>query len=45
MDVELLSMPVDDGDQLVGEAVRETLAGRDDVFAIVASAGRGPTSS
>jgi len=45
MDVELLSMPVDDGHQLVGEAVRETLAGRDDVFAIVASAGRGPTSS
>jgi glutamate/tyrosine decarboxylase-like PLP-dependent enzyme len=39
MDVELLSMPVDDGDRLVGESVRVTLAGRDDVFAVVASAG------
>lgn len=39
MDVDLLSMPVDDGDRLVGEAVREALAGRGDVFALVASAG------
>src|SRR5205814_133359 len=39
MDVDVERLPVDERDRLHGDAVRQALAGRDDVFAVVASAG------
>jgi glutamate/tyrosine decarboxylase-like PLP-dependent enzyme len=39
MDVGVLDVPVDDRGHLTGEALRKSLDGRSDVFAVVASAG------
>ncbi len=39
MDVDVLSVPVDGGRRLTGEALRAALEGADDVFAVVATAG------
>jgi glutamate/tyrosine decarboxylase-like PLP-dependent enzyme len=39
LDVDLVTVPVDERGHLTGSALRERLADRDDVFAVVASAG------